>query len=107
MTVRSVRTSPRCRRVCLRPVPNLETETMVAAVRHSPREDGKLEITVRGDIAGRVLSMENGRPVQIRHLSQAEALQLTLGRNDAMILESLLSQVAHELPVEEGDDRGQ
>jgi hypothetical protein len=77
---------------------------MKATARPSPEVADKVEVTISGEVGGQLLGMDSGRVVQRRHLSNGEAIQLTLGRNDAMILSSMIEQLAYALS-DEDDDR--
>lgn len=90
-------------------MPTTRTDTMDVTVRVSPSEPDKLELTVRpasgGDInalLAKMLVVHGARALAARHLSGNEAVQLTLGRNDAMILSGLLQAAAYNLPTNAG-----
>lgn len=85
-------------------MPNIDTKTQHMVVRHSPEIAGHLEITIRrneGPAAQLLqLSLSSDWMVESRReLEDTEAVQLRLDRGDAMILLSLLQEVAYDLPM--------
>lgn len=91
-------------------MPTTDTPTARMTCRHSIDCAGMMELTVTSrveELAARpkMLSMKgpNGPVVRRQYLSHSEAIQLVLGRDDAMILASMIQSLAYQLPVESKD----
>lgn len=87
-------------------MPTIDTETQHMTVRVSPDTPGHLEVTIfrKAGVPAQLLQLilNDGwrrRVGSRRHLADDEAVQIRLDRGDAMILLSLLQQVAYDLPM--------
>jgi hypothetical protein len=85
-------------------MPTIDSRTHHITVRHSPQKAGHCEVTITGpDLA--VLNMDNGAVLTRRELPDSHwAVQLQLDRDTAMILSSMLQQIAYDLPFTPEDD---
>lgn len=85
-------------------MPTMDTKTQHMTVRHSPDTPGHLEVTIRHNSDGHPAQLLRlGAPGQVmtrRELDPViETVQLRLDRGDAMILLSMLEEVAYDLPM--------
>jgi hypothetical protein len=83
-------------------LPTIDTGTYHITVRHSPNHRNYLEFTATpylGTPRAYEVTLEDGKRVVDRR--EVAAIQVPLNRNDAMILSSMLQEVAYHLELKE------